>query len=242
MTELEPPEPRPDFGPPEFASAGAPLPAGEVPSAAPRSDIVAALSYGWRAFTDHLGPMIIVVLVPVAVQLILAIVERVLVHSIARWFLLQLIVGVIVGSIAGIGVPRLALVISRGEPPDVGAAFRYERLGGWILFSVVFGLIEGIGIVLCVIPGLLFLAYFGLAPYYFLDRGMGIGEALGASREAIVRKGLAFPVLFSFVVGFAGFAVLGVGALVTQSIAALALVFLYRYAVDEPIVEPAATA
>ncbi len=204
-----------------------------------RSDIVAALSYGWHAFTDHLGPMIIVVLVPVAAQLVLAIVERVLVHSIARWFLLQLILGLVVASIAGIGVPRLALMISRGETPDVGAAFRYERLRGWILFSVIFGLVAGIGIVLCVIPGMLFLAYFGLAPYYFLDRGMGIGEALGASREVIVRKGLAFPVLFSIVVGLAGFAVLGIGALVTQSIAALALVFLYRFAIDEPV-EPAA--
>ena len=36
----------------------------------------------------------------------------------------------------------------------------------------------GIGLVLCIIPGLFVLAFFGLAPYYFIDRGMSLGEAL----------------------------------------------------------------
>jgi hypothetical protein len=193
-----------------------------------------ALAYGWKNFRANLRPMLIVVLVPVVAQVVIAIAGRALIHSVAKWFLFQ-IVGIVVAAIAGIGVPRLALMISAGEDPDVGRAFRYERWGSWIAFSVVFGLLEGVGLVLCVIPGVLFLAFFGLAPYFFLDRGMGIGEALRASRQAVVAHGLAFPVLLAIVFGALGAVVFVVGAFVTQAVAALALACLYRGAVGEPV-------
>jgi hypothetical protein len=193
-----------------------------------------ALAYGWKKFRANARPMLAVVLVPLVVQLVIALAGRALIHSVARWFLFQ-IVGIVVATIAGIGVPRLALMISAGETPDVGRAFRNERWGSWVAFSVVFGLAEGIGLVLCVIPGVLFLAFFGLAPYFFLDRGMGIGEALRASREAVVARGLAFPVLLAIVIGALGAVVFVVGAFVTQAVAALALAYLYRGAVGEPV-------
>jgi len=193
-----------------------------------------ALAYGWKKFRANARPMLTVVLVPLLAQLVIAVAGRELIHSVARWFLFQ-IVGIVVAAIAGIGVPRLALMISAGETPDVGRAFRNERWGSWVAFSVVFGLAEGIGLVLCVIPGVLFLAFFGLAPYFFLDRGMGIGEALRASREAAVARGLAFPVLLAIVIGALGAVVFVVGAFVTQAVAALALAYLYRGAVGEPV-------
>jgi uncharacterized membrane protein len=193
-----------------------------------------ALAYGWKTFRANARPMLVVVLVPIVVQLVIAIAGRVLIHSVAKWFLFQ-IVGIVGGAIAGIGVPRMALMISAGETPDVGRAFRSERWGSWVAFSVAFGLLEGVGLVLCVIPGVLFLAFFGLAPYFFLDRGMGIAEALRASRQAIVARELAFPVLLAIVVGVIGAVVFVVGALVTQAVAALALAYLYRSAIDEPV-------
>ena len=64
---------------------------------------------------------------------------------------------------------------------------------------------------------------------------MGIGEALRASREAVVAGGLAFPVLLSIVVGVLGLVVFVVGVFVTQAIAALALAYLYRYATGQPV-------
>lgn len=193
-----------------------------------------ALAYGWRNFRANMRPMLIVVLVPVLVQLGVALAGRALIHSVAKWFLFQ-VVAIIAGAAAGIGVPRLALMISAGEDPDVGRAFRSERWGAWVAFSVVFGLLEGVGLVLCVIPGVLFLAFFGLAPYFFLDKEMGIGQALRASREAVVAGGLAFPVLLSIVVGALGVVVFFVGVFVTQAIAALALAYLYRCATGQPV-------
>lgn len=197
---------------------------------------LAALAYGWKQFRAHLGPMLVVVLVPFGAQIVLALAERALIDSVARWFLLQ-VVGIVVSSVAGLGLVRMALLVSAGESetPTVGAAFHYDRWAAWIGFSFVFGLVEGVGLVLCVFPGLLFLAYFGLAPYFFVDRGMTMRESLRASRDAVVRGGLAFPVLLTIVVGALGLVLLGVGVFVTEAVAALGLAYLYRHAVGESV-------
>jgi uncharacterized membrane protein len=127
------------------------------------------------------------------------------------------------------------LMITAGTPADVRRAFRYDRWGEWIAFAVVYSLLESVGLVLCVIPGVLFIAYFGLAPFFFIDRGMSVGAALRASRRAVVNKGLAFAVLFSTLVGVLGIVVCVVGVVVSEAVATLALAFLYRYAVDQPV-------
>jgi hypothetical protein len=220
------PEPGPDPG---AENAPEPEPEPELSATA-----FAALSYGWTKFRENVGPMLIVAFVALGAPIVLAVAERVLVTSVARWFLLQ-VVGLVVGSVAGLGLVRMALMLSAGEEPDVGRALRYDRWGAWIGFSVVFGVVEGVGLVLCVFPGLLFLAYFGLAPYFFVDRAMSVRDALRASRHAVVSQGLAFPVLLTLVVGALGFVAAGVGVFVTAAVAALGLAFVYRGAAGESV-------
>jgi uncharacterized membrane protein len=224
--------------PPDGGSEPRLLPeADDTPTPASPAGAGAALAYGWRGFRANAGPMLAVVVIPVALQLLLAVAGRVLIHSVAKWFLFQVVV-IAVGAIAALGVVRLALMIAGGEDASVGAAFRYDRWGAWVVFAALFGLLEGIGLALCVIPGALFVAYFGLAPYFFVDRCMGIGDALRASRAAVTGNGLAFAVLSAVVVGSLGAVLLGVGGLVTQAVAALALAFVYRRVTDQPVAEP----
>ncbi len=198
-------------------------------------DGFAALAYGWSAFRKNVGPMLLVILVPLGVEIVVALIGKALIDSAARRFLFQ-ITGVVLSAVGGLGVRRLALTITAGGTADPRAAFRYDRWSEWIAFSVVFGLLESVGLGLCVIPGVLFLAYFGLAPFFFLDRGLSIGASLRASREAVVSKGLAFSVLVMIVVGVLGIVVCVVGVIVSEAVATLALAFLYRYATDQPVV------
>ncbi len=79
------------------------------------------------------------------------------------------------------------------------------------------------------------LAFFGLAPFYFLDGRMSLGDSLRASRGAVQRNGLAFPILLSVVVGFLGVIACIIGIFVTEPIAYLAVAFLYRYAAGQPV-------
>jgi uncharacterized membrane protein len=222
VTDLPPPPP---FQPPPF---GSPPPGSGSP------DVGAALSYGWKKFQENVGPLLAVVLIPVAVQVVLSIISRSVVDSLLGALLFN-VLGIIVGAVAGIGIYQMALMITAGQPADIGKAFTYDRWGEWIVFSFVFGLMVGIGLVLCVIPGLLVLAFFGLAPFYFLDGRMSLGESLRASRAAVQRNGLAFPILLSIVVGILGIIACIIGIFVTEPVAYVAVAFLYRYSAGQPV-------
>jgi uncharacterized membrane protein len=220
VTDLPPPPPPSPYG--------APQPAGGGPDAG------AAISYGWKKFQENVGPMLIVVLIPVAAQLVLSIIGQAAIHSLAGAAVFQ-IIGIVVSAVAGLGLYRMALMITAGETATVGKAFEYDRWGEWIVFSVVFGLMVGIGLVLCIIPGLFVLAFFGLAPFYFIDGRLSLGDALRASREAVQSKGLAFAVLLSIIVGVLGLIACIVGVFVTEAIAYIAVAYLYRYATGQPV-------
>ena len=220
MTDLPPPPPPPPYGAPQ-PGAGAP-------------DAGAAISYGWKKFQENVGPMLIVVLIPVAAQIVLVLIGQVAIHSVAVGLLFQ-VLGIVVSAVAGLGLYRMALMITAGEPADVAKAFQYDRWGEWIVFSFVFGLMVGLGLLLCIIPGLFVLAFFGLAPFYFIDGRMSLGESLSASRAAVQSKGLAFPVLLSIIVGALGLIACIVGVFVTEAIAYVAVAYLYRYATGQPV-------
>ena len=219
MTDLPPPPP-PSWNPP--------------PSGGSTPDAGVALSYGWRKFQQNIGPMLAVVLIPVAAQIILSIIGRAIVHSLVVGLLFQ-VLSIVVGAIAGLGIYRMALLITAGEEASVAKAFEYDRWGEWIVFSFVFGLMVGLGLVLCIIPGLFVLAFFGLAPFYFIDGRLSLGAALTASRNVVSSKGLAFPILLSIVVGVLGLIACVIGVFVTEPVAYLAVAFLYRYAAGQTV-------
>jgi uncharacterized membrane protein len=193
----------------------------------------AALSYGFNKYFANLGPVLGVIAVAFGAQLLVNLVELSVSSVIGR--VLFTIVGLVVGAIANLGIYQTALMLTRGETPTVSRAFRYDRWSEWVGFSIVFGLMVGTSLALCVIPGLFVLAFFGMAPYFFIDRRMSLGQALSASREAASSRGYAFPVLLSIIVGVLGLIACGIGAFVTAPAAYIAVAFLYRNASGQPV-------
>jgi uncharacterized membrane protein len=177
--------------------------------------------------------LIAIVAVPVAINIVISIIGAVS-GSLTLNLLLN-VVSFVVSAVATLGITRAALMTTAGEPFDFGKAFQYDRWGEWFVFSIVFGLMVGIGLVLCLIPGLFVLAFFGLAPFYFVDGRMSLGDALQASRAAASSKGLAFPVLLSIIVGALGVIACFIGVFVTYPVAYLAVAYLYRYSVGQPV-------
>jgi uncharacterized membrane protein len=221
VNDFPPPQPPPPpYGSPQPGPGG--------------PDVGAAISYGWAKFQQNVGPLLIAVLVPIVAQIVLSLIGQSLGGSRVVWLLFQ-ILAIAVNAVAGIGIYRLALMITAGEPADIGKAFQYDRMGEWIVFSFVFGVVLAVGLLLCIVPGLLFLAFFGLAPFFFLDQGLSLGDALRASREAVRGKGLAFPILLSILVGLLGIIACFVGLFVTIPIAYVAVAYLYRYAAGQPV-------
>jgi hypothetical protein len=214
--------------PPPPSSFGVPPP-GSTPDGA------AALSYGWDRFTDNIGPLLAVVLLPAALQLALgyasALAWRV---SIGLYVLVQ-VFSFVVSTVAALGILRASLMVTEGQRVEFGKAFEYDRWGEWFVFSLVFGLAVSVALVAFVIPGLVVIALFGLAPYYFVERRLSVGDAFRASREATRTKSLGLPVLLCVIVGALGFVACGVGVFVTEPVAYIAVASLYRYAQNQPV-------
>jgi uncharacterized membrane protein len=220
MTDVPPPPPPPSYGAP--------------PPGSPAPDVGTALSYGWKKFQQYVGVALGVILIPLGVSIVISLIAQAARSSIFLYVVIELI-GFIVNAALAIGIYNVALMITAGEEPTIGKAFTYDRWGDWILFSIVWGLMIGIGLALCIIPGLFLLAFFGLAPYYFIDGRMSLGNALTAAREAASSKSRALPTLLVILVGLAGLLACGIGVFVTAPLAYIAVAFLYRYAAGQPV-------
>lgn len=218
-----------DFPPPPPP----PPPYGSVPSGGESPQVGTALSYGFNKYFANIGPVLAVIVVYVVVQVVFVLIGL-SVTSLAGRLLLN-VVGFVVSAVVSFGIYKTALLITAGQVPTLSEAFTYDRWGEWIVFSIVYGLMVGIGLALCLIPGLVVLAFFGMAPFFFIDRGMSLGDALSASREAASSRGFALPVLLSIIVGVAGAIACGIGLLVTAPAAYIAVAFLYRNAAGQPV-------
>jgi uncharacterized membrane protein len=143
----------------------------------------------------------------------------------------------IVTIIVTVGVIRGALRATRGQLVGFDALLDGTNLGRYLLFQLVYAFLAGFGILLCILPGLLVIFFFQLGPYYVLDRGMGVREALIASAQAI-RRNLAaaflMTVLNALVLVLGGL-FFGVVTLLTLPIATLFTAYLYRTFNHEPV-------
>jgi hypothetical protein len=208
-----------------------PPPYGSVPPGGASPDVGGALSYGFNKYFANIAPMLGVILIPVVVQFVLVAIGEFVIKGLVGILIFQTL-SWIVGAIAGLGIYNMTLQITAGQTPDIVKAFTSDRWGEWFIFSLAFGIMVGVGLVLCIIPGLFVLAFFGMAPFFFLDRGMSLADSLTASREAAGR-GYALPVILSIIVGLLGVIACGIGVLVTAPAAYIAVAFLYRGATNQ---------
>jgi uncharacterized membrane protein len=202
----------------------------------PRSvDVGPALSYGWNKFTSNLGPVLLIVLIPIGVQIVLSIISRAIVSSLFG-VLVFWIISEVISLMLAIGIFNAGLMVTRGETPDVGRAFSSDRWGEWIVFALVWGIMIGIGLLLCGVGALVVIAIWGLAPFYFIDQRMSLGEALSASsRTTGQTPGLRVALALTALVGVAGVIACGIGVLVTMPIAYIGAAYLYRTANSQPV-------
>ena len=116
-----------------------------------------------------------------------------------------------------IGVINASLMVTRGETPELGKAFSTDHLGPFIIGSILYGLIVLIGLILCIIPGIIAAFMLSFYGFYILDRDMSATDALTASFNMVKDNfGKVFLViLVAFVINFVGAILCGIGLLVT---------------------------
>jgi hypothetical protein len=140
------------------------------------------------------------------------------------------IVAFVYGTLTQAGLLSGCLDIADGKPVSIGSFFKPRNFGGVILAALLVGFLTAIGMVACIIPGLIF-SYFAMFTIPFaIDRALPAIEALKAS-FATVRSDAGGAFLSWLVQGllvFVGALLCGLGLIVAAPVAMLILVYTYR--------------
>src|SRR5207247_10317593 len=114
------------------------------------------------------------------------------------------------------GLDLLFLKRLRGQPAEAGDVFAGFGLafGQLMLGSVVAHVLTGIGLLLCILPGIyLLVAWWMFAPLLIIDKGLEFWPAMELSRKVVTRHWWRCFGLFllAWLVGFLGLLACGVG-------------------------------
>lgn len=219
-----PPPPQPPAAPP-------PPPAGPAPggaSSAPFS-VGDAIGYGWNAYWKNVGPMLLIILAIAAVSVFFNLISLPF-DSLATRYLIS-VIGWIASTLVALGLIRATLALTRGEEPTVSMLFETDHFGPYLVSAILFSIGAVIGFVACIIPGIIFITFFGFYGYVILDQDEASPiEALRRSARLVSGHfgsvlGLAIVLVLINIVG----ALLClVGLLFTAGITAIAWAYAYR--------------
>ena len=143
----------------------------------------------------------------------------------------------LLGMFATIGVYRAGIRASQGQRPSFGEMFTTQNLGRYVLFTLAYIGLTMIGILACILPGIAVLFFLQLGPFYVLDKGYGVKQAIIASYRATSRNlgPAVIMTLVNVVTLLIGGAFYGVLILVTLPFSTLFTVHVYRQFNDETI-------
>jgi hypothetical protein len=236
-------------GAPPPAGGGYPQPAAQPyggaaggGSVVPQLDVGAAISYGWKKFTENVGPFILLVLAVFVVIVVLNIVQAVLTPSgggfiALLWILFLAILIMVASMIVQAGVWRAGLAVTRGETPSLSMLTDTTNIGPYIITSIIVGVVAAVGFVLCIIPGIIWMIFAVFAPILALDKGMAPMEAVTTSINWVKERfGEVFLILLAcWAVYIVGAILCGVGLLVSIPVALTAIVYTYRAFTGESV-------
>jgi len=151
----------------------------------------------------------------------------------------------IMSVLLSIGLTKVFLKAARDEDPDIA-----EMFTGWgllvpvILGGLCYALTVLGGLILLIVPGLIFLIMFQMYYYLIIDKGLGPVAALKRSR--VITKGergrLAVFMLLLLLLNIGGLLCLVVGVLVTGMISYIAMAHVYDRLENAPDVTAQVTA
>jgi uncharacterized membrane protein len=273
MTTNEPPQYPGDSGdstpsepsstPPDASStSGAPSygstepPAGETPPSAPPPppppapggsaegfSAPDAIGWGWRKFTENVGPILIGVLIVIVVSIVVGILAGIVSgggttfgpggatadFSIAG--LLANLVSTAVSIVLGAVFARAALDVVDGRAFDFPGAFGRINIVNVIIAAVLVSILVTIGFILLVIPGIvaLFLTYF--TTLYIVDDDATSPVTAISDSVKLISSNVGDALLLALLnvlVLIAGAIALLVGLVVAYPVTALASAYAYR--------------
>lgn len=190
-----------------------------------------ALRFGWNAFKERAGFLIIMMIVSMIIVMVpyglaIAVMDRSTLLG-ALCFLVYYVITFVIG----IGYMKIGLKIVDGQKPEMNDLWSHTSLLlNYVLGTLLYGLIVAGGMLLFIVPGVIWAIKYYFTPFILVDKNMKPMEALRLS--ATMTDGIRLD-LFGFlvVVGLvatAGYLALFIGLFVSVPVAMLAVAYTYR--------------
>jgi uncharacterized membrane protein len=246
-----PPPPGGSYPPPPPGGSYPPPPPGAYPTPgagapAPTSlDVGSALTYGWNGLKNNVGSIAVIALVIVAINFVLNGLTWIAGDNGFLRFVVS-VVSFFVSLVVALGLIRAALEIVDGRRPEIGDLLSTDGIGVYLVASLLVAVLVTLGLVLCIIPGLIIgflLQFYG---YAIVDRRVDATSAapqsdpIGALRASFqitssnVGSLLALSIV-NLVLNIIGAALCGIGLLVTLPVTAIAIAYAWRQLTGGPI-------
>jgi uncharacterized membrane protein len=208
-----------------------------------------AIGYGWKGFTANIGPLILIGLV----LLVASALSNWLSQGFESWLLTIIgsVLGAFISLVISLGLIRAALAILDGGRPSVEQLVSTKDIGPYIIASLLVALVVTVGLVLCIIPGLIagfLLQFYG---YAIIDRksdsvttapqSSPTGAMRASFEVAAANVGpLILLAVLCFLLNLAGALLCVVGLLVSVPVTAIAIAYAWRYFSGGRIAAPTA--
>jgi len=190
-----------------------------------------AIGFGWETFKGKAGILTALVLILLVIGGIFGYLSNLSIDANPDWVVLINIASIVVNTIVQVGVIKLTLELTFSREVSLGCLFtNWRYFFRYLIASILYALIVVGGLVLFIVPGVIWgikYSYFG---YNIVEKDMGIIESLQeSSRITMGYKGKLFWFnVVSVLLFVAGFVVLGVGIVVTYPIILVAKAYIYK--------------
>jgi uncharacterized membrane protein len=208
-----------------------------------------AFGFGWKKFVDNIGPILIGMLVLFVAAFVINVVWNLFVGLVLEGatgvgLFASLLFTAVTGLIAFVvqfliqaAITRAALALTDGRPIELQTLFSTDQLPAVILGSILISIAASIGLLLCIIPGLVVYFFAQFFVHFAIDKRLDAIEAIKASFafvNANVGQVLVFTLLF---IGayIAGAILCGIGLLVAVPVAIIAQAYTFRRLQGEPV-------
>jgi hypothetical protein len=221
MTQPPPPTPPPGATPPPPPSGGW-TPAHDF-------SVGDAISYGWTAYWQNVGVMLLLALAVFAVNIVIGGLSRAN-DSIAGVVLINLL-SLVVGVIVAMGLIRASLAVCRGEKPRVGMLLETDGFWWYLLASFFVGIGVVLGLICFIVPGIILAIMWHFFGYVIVENPET--SAVDAMRRsAEITRGHRWQILglglLLVLINIAGALACGVGILFTYGITSITVAYAYR--------------
>lgn len=190
-----------------------------------------AISFGWNAMKNNLGFFVLTFIIVFGIYLILGFLEIALKkHSASASFII-LLLRVFINTVIGMGFIKIALKLTDNMKVEVGDLFSSIHLFfKYLIGTLLVTIIVLIGIILLIVPGIIFALKYQYVPYLIIDKGLGPIEAFKKSGTITFGAKNDLFVLW-FVLGLmniAGLLCLIIGLFATIPTTMIAMAYVYR--------------